>query len=489
MAKKSLLLISVFAVAFSCSLFKDTSRAVIQSDIFLAKKYLKHINKKDLKENLTVLASDEYEGRETTKEGQKKAAKYIKDFFISNGITSPIKESYYQQFNVSVTDYKRIQIKINNEDLEIIDHFYVVGSTNDTVLKNKELVDVLYGISSEEHDDYKGKNVNGKIVLINEDIPNNIDPTNSWESWRKKVLLAKEKGAVGVICIKKNYRQSLEVLKPYLLYPEMKMHFNARLKSNLIPYICISKETHKRFLKNKDLSIDIDIDISYDATAENVLGFIKGKTDELVVISAHYDHLGYDNGQVCNGADDDGSGTVSLMSIAKAFQKAYNDGYKPKRSVLFLAVSGEEKGLFGSKYYTDNPIFPLENTIANLNIDMVGRVDTVHDDINYIYLIGSDRISKDLHYLSEQVNKDHIGFDLDYTFNSESDPNHFYYRSDHYNFAKNGIPVIFYFSGIHKDYHKPTDDVEKINFEKLEKTAQYVFLTAWELVNREKRIK
>jgi Zn-dependent M28 family amino/carboxypeptidase len=269
----------------------------------------------------------------------------------------------------------------------------------------------------------------------------------------------------------------------------MKMHFNARLKSNLIPYICISKETHKKFLSNSDLSIDIDIDISYEATAENVLGFIKGKTDELVVISAHYDHLGYDNGEVCNGADDDGSGTVSLMSIAKAFQKAYNDGYKPKRSVLFLAVSGEEKGLFGSKYYTDNPIFPLENTIANLNIDMVGRVDTVHDNINYIYLIGSDRISKDLHYLSEQVNKDHIGFDLDYTFNSESDPNHFYYRSDHYNFAKNGIPVIFYFSGIHKDYHKPTDDVEKINFEKLEKTAQYVFLTAWELVNREKRIK
>ena len=113
----------------------------------------------------------------------------------------------------------------------------------------------------------------------------------------------------------------------------------------------------------------------------------------------------------------------------------------------------------------------------------------IQQDNNYIYLIGSDRISKDLHEISEKVNKDYIGFELDYTYNDENDPNHFYYRSDHYNFAKNGVPVIFYFSGLHEDYHKPTDDVEKINFDKLEKTAHYVFLTAWELANREKRIR
>ena len=509
MINKTSLLCFVIIIYSSCSVFKKNNKASVQSDIILAKQYLKYINKQDLVSNLTILASDEFEGRETTKQGQKKAAKFIKDFFIENGIDSPIKESYYQQFNVNVSDFTRIRFKINNEKLNIIDDFYVIGSTTDTVLKSKKVVDVLYGIIDKNHDNYKNKEVNNKIVIIHEEIPNYIDPENKWDNWRKKVLLAKEKGAVGVICIKKNYEKSIELLKPYLLYPEMKMHYNVRLKNRLIPYICISKETYNDFflpdsvkegLKKgvepvlgayniaPNINVSLNIDIEYKAKAENVLGYVKGQTNELIVISAHYDHLGFDNGEVCNGADDDGSGTVSLMSIAKAFQKAKDDGITPKRSILFLAVSGEEKGLFGSQYYTENPIFPLNKTVANLNIDMVGRIDTVHEDINYIYLIGSDKISKDLHYLNEKINNDHIGFDLDYTFNNINDPNHFYYRSDHYNFAKNGIPVIFYFSGIHRDYHKPTDDVEKINFDKLQLTAQYVFLTAWELVNRDKRI-
>ena len=157
--------------------------------------------------------------------------------------------------------------------------------------------------------------------------------------------------------------------------------------------------------------------------------------------------------------------------------------------MLFLAVSGEEKGLFGSKYYTDNPVFPLSKTILNLNIDMVGRKDTIHSNSNYIYLIGSNRISNELHNISEQVNKKHINFDLDYTYNDKNDPNRFYERSDHYNFAKNNIPVIFYFGGLHEDYHQPTDDVEKIDFQKLEKVAKYVFLTAWELAYRKEAIK
>ena len=219
------------------------------------------------------------------------------------------------------------------------------------------------------------------------------------------------------------------------------------------------------------------------------MGFIPGKTDELIVISAHYDHLGYDNGQICNGADDDGSGTSSLMSIAKSFKLAFDEGFVPQRGILFLAFSGEEKGLLGSRYYTDNPIFPLSKTVVDLNIDMVGRKDTLHDNNNYIYLIGSDRISKDLHSISEEVNNENIFFNLDYTYNKKDDPNRFYERSDHYNFAKNNIPVIFYFGGMHEDYHKPTDDFEKIDFPKLAKVTRYVFLTAWELAYRKERIK
>ncbi|MDT0688263.1 M28 family metallopeptidase [Salegentibacter sp. F188] len=225
--------------------------------------------------------------------------------------------------------------------------------------------------------------------------------------------------------------------------------------------------------------------------SENVLAYFKGgeKADELVVISSHYDHVGMDDeGNVFNGADDDGSGTVGILEIAEAFAKAKEDGYTPKRSILFLNVTGEEKGLVGSKFYTDNPIFPLENTVANLNIDMIGRIDPEHEgNDNYIYLIGSDKLSTDLHELSEEVNNKYINLDLDYTYNDENDPNRFYYRSDHYNFAKNNIPIIFYFNGVHEDYHKITDTPDKIEYNALEKRAKLVFLTAWEIANRDER--
>jgi Zn-dependent M28 family amino/carboxypeptidase len=224
------------------------------------------------------------------------------------------------------------------------------------------------------------------------------------------------------------------------------------------------------------------------------MGFLEGtdKKDEVVIISAHYDHVGTDEkGQIHNGADDDGSGTCALLELAEAYSKAKTAGNGPRRSILFLWVTGEEKGLLGSKYYTDiNPIIPLEKTICDLNIDMIGRVDKKHEtNENYVYLIGSDKLSSELHTISENVNKETINFELDYEFNDPKDLNRFYYRSDHYNFAKNKIPVIFYFTGVHEDYHKPGDDVEKILFSKYSKITQLVFATSWELANRNERIK
>jgi acetylornithine deacetylase/succinyl-diaminopimelate desuccinylase-like protein len=225
---------------------------------------------------------------------------------------------------------------------------------------------------------------------------------------------------------------------------------------------------------------------------ENIIGYIEGTDlkDELLVITAHYDHLGTkEDSLIYNGADDNGSGTSSIMEIAQAFMLAKKEGKGPRRSVLIMPVSGEEKGLLGSKYYADNPIYPLENTIANLNVDMIGRIDDYHDNPDYVYLIGSDRLSTELHQISEDVNKQHINLELDYKFNEEDDPNRYYYRSDHYNFAKNNIPVIFYFNGVHADYHKTTDTVDKIHFGKIQKISRYIFLTAWELANRNERPK
>ena len=225
--------------------------------------------------------------------------------------------------------------------------------------------------------------------------------------------------------------------------------------------------------------------------SENVLAFIEGSDfpEEVLVISSHYDHVGMDaEGNVFNGADDDGSGTVAILEIAEAFMQAKEDGFHPKRSILFLNVTGEEKGLIGSKWYTDNPVFPLANTVANLNIDMIGRIGNGKEDAgDYVYLIGSDKLSTELHNISEEINAKYINMELDYTYNDENDPNRFYYRSDHYNFAKNNIPIIFYFNGVHADYHKITDTPDKIEYDLLAKRAQLVFLTAWEVANRESR--
>ena len=252
-------------------------------------------------------------------------------------------------------------------------------------------------------------------------------------------------------------------------------------------------KTVKRYGKWKQPSVLEKLFKKDYIKGENIIGFIEGGDlkDEIIVITAHYDHLGTKKDTlIYNGADDNASGTAAIMEIAQAFMLAKKEGNGPRRSVLIMPVSGEEKGLLGSKYYTENPIYPLENTIANLNVDMIGRTDKKYaNDPNYIYLIGSDRLSMDLHHISEEVNNKYINLRLDYTYNEKDDPNRYYYRSDHYNFAKNNIPVIFYFNGVHKDYHQPTDTAEKINFEKIEKISRYIFLTAWELANRDERPK
>ena len=238
-----------------------------------------------------------------------------------------------------------------------------------------------------------------------------------------------------------------------------------------------------------------------EVDTENVIAIIKGTEipDEYVILTAHLDHVGYGRtgsragrnvNKIHNGADDDGSGTVAVLEIAEAFKEASKKGKGPKRSIIFLHVTGEEKGLLGSAYYADNPIYPLEDTVTNLNLDMIGRTDPTREGKNreYIYIIGSDHDSQDLHNLSEKTNLETVNIDLDYRFNAKDDPQRFYYRSDHYNFAKNGIPIIFYFSGTHPDYHMPSDTPDKIEYDLLEVRSRLVFYTAWNIANREERI-
>ncbi|WP_418262343.1 M28 family metallopeptidase [Flavobacterium faecale] len=226
--------------------------------------------------------------------------------------------------------------------------------------------------------------------------------------------------------------------------------------------------------------------------SENVCAFIKGteKPEEIIVLSAHYDHIGTKNELIFNGADDNGTGTAALLEIAQAFKIAEKNGHKPKRSILFLHVTGEEHGLLGSKYYSENPIFPLANTVSNINIDMIGRRDVEHSKSNnYVYAIGAERLSTELYNMLVATNEKYTKLDIDYRFTADYDPNQYYTRSDHYNFAKHGIPSVFFFNGVHADYHRATDTPDKIELDALKKRTQLAFVLAWELANRENRIK
>jgi len=258
--------------------------------------------------------------------------------------------------------------------------------------------------------------------------------------------------------------------------------FYAHLElSSPIGYENYLQEIPKEFFRGKS-----------NASSENVIALIEGSEfpEEVIVISAHYDHLGKKGDLIYYGADDNASGTSAVLEIAQAFKEAEKSGYGPKRSILFLNLTGEEDGLFGSQYYIAHPVFPLSETVVDLNIDMIGRVDEEHQGKpDYLYLIGSDKLSRELHRLSESVNKDYFGLELDYTYNDENDPNRFYERSDHYNFAKKNIPIIFYFNGAHEDYHRATDTPDKIDYDLLAKRTKFIFYTAWELANREERIK
>ncbi len=476
----------LFFLLSSCSVLLSGSY-ILKTNQKNAENYSKLITQNELKKHLKIISSDDFEGRETTTIGQKKAAAYIKNHFIENNIKSAFKDTgYFQEFPVDVLDFSKVELFYNNTQLTFIDDFYPYGNPTNKSHENTPIVNVGYGIITKERNDYLGKNTKGKVVFIKQGLPAYEIIDEKEGNWRRKVQTASKNGAVAIIFLRSDFTNSDLRIKEYLKNPLMQLHGNQISKP--LPPVFVVDENKIKTLNQDTNTVSFNTSVSQSKTGENVLGFIPGVTDEVIVISAHYDHIGYDRGEICNGADDDGSGTSSLLSISKAFQKAFDEGNKPQRGILFLAVSGEEKGLFGSQFYTENPIFPLSKTIADLNIDMVGRQDTIQQDNNYIYLIGSDRISKELHIINEQINKKHVGFKLDYTYNAKDDPNNFYQRSDHYNFAKNNIPVIFYFGGLHADYHQPTDDFEKIDFLKLERVSRFVFLTAWELAYRKKTL-
>lgn len=475
--------------------------------------YAQTITEGELKEHLYTYASDEFEGREAGEPGQKKAIEYLKAHYVSLGIPAAKADGdYFQNVPLELSKVPSGSVSINGTAFELGDG--LVSFTG--ALGNfDELVYLGYGIETDNHSDYTGLDLNGKICLIkagepvesngNYTLTGSTEPSvwsNPGESMGKKVDLAMGKGAKGVLYFDaKGYPR----YKGYFDYMKANGGGRMRLASDGDAAIMINlDQSAAQAIKGdilednapKTVKVDLSLNIksgNEQVDSENVAALIKGseKPDEYVVISSHLDHIGITaDGQINNGADDDGSGSVAMLEIAEAFKKAAEAGHGPKRSILFLHVTAEEKGLLGSRYYTDvDPIVPLDRTVADLNIDMIGRIDPDYKgNRNYIYLIGADKLSSELHELSEEVNQKYTQIELDYTYNDENDPNRFYYRSDHYNFAKNNIPIIFYFNGTHADYHRPGDTPDKINYDLLQNRARLVFHTAWEIANRENRL-
>ena len=523
--KKSLLSIVIVASSGWVSVLGSTP---IDST---AIKYGNTIKSEDLSKHLHILASDSFLGRETGQPGQKLAADYISKQFSSFNIApvnnDQIKGSYFQKFPLEVQSPYGAAITLGGTQFEFLEDFYYFPGFDDLELTTDDVIFLGYGIKDERYDDYGTNDVTGKVLLVFAGEPmdkkgrsliTGEKGESRWTTnWRLKRKIAKEENAAALIIIPNDFFGSLENWRHYIEKPQLKLILeDDTSKSKRIPTFYISpniaakffeplgkkftKKKIKRKIAKKGLPISKAMEGSFKIkvarersklSSENVLGYIEGsdKKEEVLIITAHYDHLGVQDEVIFNGADDDGSGTVALIEMAQAFAEAKSQGHGPRRSILFMPVAGEEKGLLGSKYYVNNPVFPLENTIANLNIDMIGRLDTQHTgNPNYVYLIGADKLSTDLHNISAQSNEDYTKLELDYTYNDPNDPNRFYYRSDHYNFASNGIPVIFYFTGIHEDYHKSTDTVDKIDFNKMEKITRLVFFTAWVLANREERI-
>ncbi|GAB1308950.1 hypothetical protein KH5_16330 [Urechidicola sp. KH5] len=468
-------------------------------------KYAQTITQEELKEDLSIIASDALEGRGTGERGQKMAAAFIKQSFKENGLTGPVNGGYYQDVPLKAVKAGEMYIKTNGKSFKSGSDFLYSGTSNST---NEIIEDVVFaGTGSKK--ELAALDVEGKAVLI-------IQSDRRKRQFTSAAI--KEQGAKALFAVPSASQDDFEKLaKRYAAYakrerlsvdfgdkpqdgigtftisPDLAASILNTSFDNLVKKISKAETKPSILKKVKSGNVAYKLDfISRKVESENVLGFIEGTDlkNELIILTAHYDHIGISSdGQINNGADDDGSGVVAVLEMAEAFAQAKVDGNGPRRSILFMTVTGEEKGLLGSSYYAANPVFSLDNTVANLNIDMIGRAgERNYERRDYIYLIGADKISQELHDISDEANKTYINMHLDYTYNDEGHPQRYYYRSDHWNFAKNGIPVIFYFNGVHADYHKPTDTIEKIEFDLLQKRAQLVFYTAWELANKDKRL-
>ncbi|MGA3288526.1 MAG: M20/M25/M40 family metallo-hydrolase [Bacteroidota bacterium] len=478
------------------------------------------IKSMDMKNHLSILASDSLEGRETSYPGQKKAAQYIAGIFKKLNL-KPIGDdgTYFQHFDIEIScvhPETKIVIEIGSMKKSYIwGTDFISDGARDTTLTGPA---AFVGFTDTELDSTAQAKLVGRVVFVFIGKKDYANDTTKATTLRRLYSNRRDAGAIATLMIPDEegpatFQHAQQMMRDFGLDKGI-----MRMKSN-IPQVQPSsihflvslalaeevlrssgkslKQLRDEALQNQeftpifidDATVTIDAKVIQETKqTENVLTLLPGSDPDLkaqvVAFTAHYDHLGKNrDGVVYPGADDDGSGTTAVLELAEAFAK---NPIKPRRSLLFLTLVGEEKGLLGSQYYVNNPIIPLDQIIADLNMDMVGRIDTIHEaykDTNYTYIIGSDKISLELDSLLRLANGESEQLTLDYKYNNENDPERYYYRSDHYNFAKNGVPIVFFFDGTHADYHKPSDTIDKILFERMVKIGHVIYDLGWKLGN------
>ncbi len=497
-----------------------------------------------LRNHLSALAADSMEGRETGTRGQKMAAGYLAEEYRRLGL-KPAGEggSYYQNFELAAnrrdsTVFTTHELVDGEQQLrersvasaeKTANYIRLFGGA-DTL--SGEIVFAGFGINDTTNGvaHLEGVDLKDKWVLVFQDIPHVVGGDTlinpSFDSRYRFGQVISRMGAEGLLIIpstsidefqeeakqarysygkaagmRLKYRpgnsgfpQGYSLINPALAAQILGLKKGAeelsQIRAGLVENITDFKpEPTGATLTQIPYSTEVEVE------TENVLALYEGADpelkDEFIVITSHYDHVGIGRpdstgDRIYNGADDDGSGTVGLLNIARALAKARDNGVATRRSVLFLNVSGEEKGLLGSRYYSDHPVVPIEKTVANINVDMIGRIDKTHKEKGqeeYAYIIGGKIISSQLDSLLRVANRKAANIDLDDRYNDLADPNQFYRRSDHWNFGRLGIPFVFFFTGVHEDYHRPSDEVEKIRFDKLAKITRTMYATTVMVAN------
>jgi hypothetical protein len=504
------------------------------------------ISAAQMKSYLSFIASDEMEGRDTPSRGLDTTARFIAMNLGSWGFKPAGDDgTFFQKIALrrDQPDLAHSSAEINGQKFTAGEDFLpnAVGAT-----VTGPLVYAGHGwvIKSKNIDAYKGIDVKDKIIVVfGEGLPEGvvraeIPAAKAGEDWSSPGLYAQQHGAKGVLVIADygmllRWDQQRQRLSGPAPRPQVEKFMTQAGPS--VPTIWVSPKMATALFQGEKFSaaalmtygnrllptsvtttvgppvtvaLPFELNAAKTATftvavkndkpmTQNVVAVWEGSDavlkNEYVAMGAHYDHVGIcAPGQadaICNGADDDGSGTTALLSMAEALAHAKQ---RPKRSVLFVWHCGEEKGLWGSRYFTDYPTIPLDRIVTQLNIDMIGRSKKAGDTNsrnatlsgpNQIYVIGSTMMSTELGKLSETVNKSYLNLTYDLRYDDPADPNRFFFRSDHFNYARKGIPIIFFFDGVHEDYHRPGDEPQKIDYEKMEKVTRTIYMTLWEVAN------